>query len=766
MPLRGRRLLLLLALCCSPGLSLAARVVVTGVVVGPDGNPVARASVGGHAFTEDGAAVSADTAADDEGRFAITLDAPAPVTELFVAAVAPGLLIGGAKVAPGDEVTIRLGANAVEVTGTVVSTDNKPIAGVRLSASSVNSGGAATESISFLCLSPGLLATTTDAEGRFRLGHLPADGAVTLDVHAKGFARPDPYLELAEGTKLDLVLSPEAIAAGRVLHDGQPVAGATVTASELGRVSWEFLGEGQAVTGADGNFEIRELGNGLYGLEVDPPAGLAPTRVEDVPLTLGQRTTVPDFALTPGALLRGQVTVAGTGAPLPGFGVRATAQGPPGSAGLYVRARTGADGSYELRLPPGEGRVYLKGRDGYTSKDEQWRRLEVAEGQVLTGVDFEALPPRTVPGVVLGPDGHPATGVELTWDRLAVIGPSERLDVGQDGTFELPASAALSLRSGGVAVVAHQAEPDLFAYVPVPPDAERIEVRLQPASYILVRATDTDGRPLPDRKFAVSGLGNGFSAPGGDTMFLTDAQGAARLGPVPPGLELDVIAHGGQHDYLVNREEWGRASRVTLAPGETRELPALVLNLEGRQVRVWVGDDQGRPVPGALVVAGQRDEAVRTDREGRATVTKLPLRDQVGVVAMHPTDTLFGAAMVDPVAGDELRLTLYPPCEAEGQVIGAGGEPLAGLWLHFSPVGSANLWGMYLHRLFRDRMASLGEASVRTDEQGRWHTSRFLAGLTYEVRASRTSRGSQDELGTFAAQGGGTANAGVLTYAD
>ncbi len=766
MTVRGCVWFLFLAVSCVPVVVGADPVAVTGVVLGPDGGPVAGARVGGWANSADDGVAEAVTTADEEGRFALTLDPTAPVDSIYVAAVAPGLVIGGAEVAPGAEMIVRLGAGPVEITGAVIGPDRQPIAGVRVSLDTVISDQVTTGELPCLILASELLAATTDAAGQYTVGNLPADGWVTFMVEADGFARPDPSLDLTEAKRLDLVLSTEAILSGRVLHDGQPVAGATVAANQLQQRSFEFLGRGQTVTDDEGRFEIKGLGNGLYTVQVKPPPDLAPAKVEDILLTLGQRTEMADLVLTPGAVLRGTVTVVGTDEPLPGFRVTAMLSGLPASTLLGVSARTDVNGRYEFRVPPGKARVHLEARGGYASEDPVPRGLEVAEGQTVTDLDFRAVPPAVVRGVVLGPDGQPAPGAELLWTFPGVIGMSPRpLDLAPDGSFELLPNTTLALRAGGLALMARQAELDLFAYVQVARDAEQVEVRLQPAAYAVVRVVDTADRPLKERPFRVVGWDNGFRAPADDTMFLTDAEGMARLGPLPPEVKLNVVAHGDQYDYLVNTEEWGRASTVTLEPGETRELPALVQNLVGRLVRVWVGDAQGHSVAGALLSVGQRDQALRTDREGWVSV-RLPLRNPVGIVAMDPIAPLFAAMLVDPLEGDELLLTLHQPCEAQGQVVGADGVPLAGLWLHFTPTSAMSFWGMYRHRLFTDRIPSLNEGSVRTDENGRWRTTRFLSGMTYQVQASRTSTGIKVDLGTFDAVGSWIADTGVTTYRD
>jgi len=111
------------------------------------------------------------------------------------------------------------------------------------------------------------LATTTDADGQFRLAHVPA-GRYTLTARASGappLHRRD--LEVAEGGTLDvgsLELPRGGFIFGNVIGvSGEPSVGARVTAVGSGRME-------QAVTDATGAFRLPPLPEGDYELRAVP----------------------------------------------------------------------------------------------------------------------------------------------------------------------------------------------------------------------------------------------------------------------------------------------------------------------------------------------------------------------------------------------------------------------------------------------------------------------------------------------------------------
>ena len=111
------------------------------------------------------------------------------------------------------------------------------------------------------------LATKTDADGAFRLAHVPA-GRYTLTARASGappLHRRD--LEVVEGGQVDvgaLELPRGGFIFGNVIGvDGQPSVGARVTAVASGRME-------QAVTDATGAFRLPPLVEGDYELRAVP----------------------------------------------------------------------------------------------------------------------------------------------------------------------------------------------------------------------------------------------------------------------------------------------------------------------------------------------------------------------------------------------------------------------------------------------------------------------------------------------------------------
>lgn len=114
-------------------------------------------------------------------------------------------------------------------------------------------------------------------------------------------------------------------------------------------------------------------------------------------------------------LIRGQVVAADTGAPVRLAQVSVSPR--PGSGDSMTT--TGADGRYELSVPPGRYTVRAT-KAGYMSIDFGQRRafepgtlVEVRAGQPRDGVDFTLPRGAVITGTVYNPFGEPAAGVSV-----------------------------------------------------------------------------------------------------------------------------------------------------------------------------------------------------------------------------------------------------------------------------------------------------------------------------------------------------------------
>ena len=148
--------------------------------------------------------------------------------------------------------------------------------------------------------------------------------------------------------------------------------------------------------------------------------------VNEGPLTFGQGETVErSIDLVVGARLRGRV-VDDAGAPVSGAEVMVQIMEERnffGSSGPE-RGRSGKDGSFDVRgIPP--GKITLRAReDEHQSSDD--RELELADRQVVDGLELVLPRGNRLAGRVSFPDGRAAEGAQVTLDVQVTEGVGER----------------------------------------------------------------------------------------------------------------------------------------------------------------------------------------------------------------------------------------------------------------------------------------------------------------------------------------------------
>ncbi len=186
---------------------------------------------------------------------------------------------------------------------------------------------------------------------------------------------------------------------------------------------------GQATTAADGSYRVEGLFNGRYSVDFRDPSGTFPSEAfDDVPsldlatpvqVANGGTTTGIDAALDGsgsgpgGGGVRGTLTDASTGAPLPGIRVRCFDEFFGSVAGCDTVS--GADGSYQLAgfLPAGDYLVGFRSADGFFVDEwyddvprlDQATPVAVSLGAWTEGIDAELEPAGRVRGSVTNESG-------------------------------------------------------------------------------------------------------------------------------------------------------------------------------------------------------------------------------------------------------------------------------------------------------------------------------------------------------------------------
>jgi len=203
-------------------------------------------------------------------------------------------------------------------------------------------------------------SATTDAEGRYRLGGLPAGTArLRAGTREQGTATTAVEIEAGQVARWDPVLDPGRVLSGRVVdQDGAPLAGWTLEASVGMHSPWR----GQAQTDAEGAFRMADLQPGTLRLELR--RDLFNERIPTLSRQVGEGETEILLRVERDQLcdagLSGRVVDA-RGAPLPKAGINLWAPGSNSAPGFetdsrgFFRAEHLPAGTYEVTLRAAEG---------------------------------------------------------------------------------------------------------------------------------------------------------------------------------------------------------------------------------------------------------------------------------------------------------------------------------------------------------------------------------------------------------------------------
>jgi protocatechuate 3,4-dioxygenase beta subunit len=362
--------------------------VLHGTVYDASGGPIAGARV---ARTEDGITLAAEAHTDASGNY-----------ELCTLPGESGLIAaadGYAQVTTWVTATGRLRrdfwlAPEAAVAGRVVRADDQsPVASALVTLQPETAS-----------LSPVILHATTDGEGRFHISGA-AVGRHIVSASAHGLVSRNPVVVHAEvGTLAKEVICevvPSAHVRGAVLNAGKGVVGARVVLTPRGSArSWVNV---QAVTQADGTFEIDDVSSGEYVPSVEGYAlmsGRSPNIKVDESSEHHLTIEVEKLASISGRITR-------NGESVDGAQVRAGSHS----------AVSNSDGYYQLAgLPAGTYAIYAE--SSQTQAFSNGPNVTVLGGEQKSGVDINLDLSASIAGTVLDQDGAPVSGVLISFSLL------------------------------------------------------------------------------------------------------------------------------------------------------------------------------------------------------------------------------------------------------------------------------------------------------------------------------------------------------------
>jgi RNA polymerase sigma-70 factor (ECF subfamily) len=503
---------------------------VTGRVLGPKDVPVSGAEIRVWSQRRGNSRVLSRCLSEEDGSFRVL----AAGSSLLASVSAPGFLPRDFRFDAGARYTMRLEPSPALSGRVVRAADGSPVAGIPVYARGL--GDRARQ-----------VHTVTDAEGRFRLGSLPAlevmafahGGGLVSERLAEVRAGGGNPLALSLGAggrrEIELRVVPAAQATGSVRETtGEGVAGVLVHARiDLPYpTNWRSitsLGLARVATDGEGRFDFDTLLPGVpYRFEALPDHR---TPAEAGPLTaLSGSPLEVDFTLDPVRRLRVVVTDAETGDGLPGVTVRCMSIDDRGGGTGFGWDRVTGPGGVAVVAPVPADRIGVQvGHPRYASE----YRYHIVPGSdgAATDLRFETSLGRglTISGRILRKDGTPAAGVvtpipvgvSYPWPNPFYVPPA----IGEDGSFVLrflvPGNYRIQVRESDGRV--HE--------IPTVVKAGSADVTLTVAASgaplpPLLRLLDAGGKPVPSAKAwfrspgrlstVTTGIGtvvNGFARP-------------------------------------------------------------------------------------------------------------------------------------------------------------------------------------------------------------------------------------------------------------
>lgn len=588
---------------------------VTGIVTREDGSPVRGALVFGRfgwkGSGETPAASRCRTSTDGKGRFILEgppgwLAARWPmVTALADGLAARSVLL---KHGPPDMRLVLLPETRLRIR--VANAAGDPVPGVRLHIAYVNMPlrplreGAIPqgEAVYLEAEDPERVAPRTDARGEVEVRNLPRGGWVDFRVHDPSWVETASQsnafrrISLAQGPVSDtqtVVVGPAATLEGRLVTEkGQPVAGRRI---ELDPAMPGEAWTDPAVSDTLGRFRIQGLSGGPYYVTLrgeDGPDYVLPGLLQ-VTMKAGEHRRGYDVVCPRGSVIRGRILDAATGKPLPGaralFGHEDLGDG---------SCRTDSRGRFQHRVRPGEWWVELGPPDGYddyggvgpVGRNLSRIRTVNRKDYDLGDLRIVLRPFRTFYGRVLKPDGTPAAGADVyffgeDWEPHPAMSMGH-LAADTRGLFTMSHSrySGITLfraRSGDLSTPG-----DTRVDLGTPPVLLTLKLQQRPRATLRGQVMDIHGKPVEGAEVDIAFPVMSKAHP----MARSGAEGRFRL-EVWPDEECAA--------YVISQEfGLGESERVRPRPGETLDLPPIVLWGADGYLEVQVLDRSGKPVPG------------------------------------------------------------------------------------------------------------------------------------------------------------------------
>ena len=584
---------------------------------------------------------------------------------------------------------------AAAVSGTVVDSEGRPVAGVDVTAEALDATMTARYP-SFRLDAPSARSTRA---GRFFLSGLSPAASYALRLRKPGYAparhQVDALRAFESRSGLRIVLDSGVTGVGRVVDGAEaPVAGAEVRlvpveAGDMRRVFFRARlarrggdedGPTPAVTDSEGRFRLPNLAPGRYHMEVEA-AGFAPAAVPGlaIPAEAGE-TDLGTVVLAPGVRVEGAVRDPQGAAVADAEVFLAEREAPVFQTGEEPAARSDAAGRFTVAdLEPGKRHMLVVSKAGFSSET-----ANVLAGEGAT-VEVVLRPAGTISGRVRNEDGDPVAEAAVFAQPEAAAGPRvlarprRPATTDEQGAFRSedvePGDVELTVGATG-----YQRYQRRGLKLAAGGELRDLEIVLLRGATVVGTVTRRDGSPVVEADVTCSPAQEGPRYGGVQMSGQTDGEGRYRIDGLAPGPAV----------VSVQRGHFGQVSRsVEVGPG-TQSVDLVVD--EGFAVSGRVTDSTGFPVAGASLSLIATDVAqmrfsMRHDRGAAATRPDgtFTLEDvDAGRYLLTAAKDGYASAstpepfeVAGPVAG--LELELRRGATLRGRVLGLELDELAGV---------------------------------------------------------------------------------------
>jgi protocatechuate 3,4-dioxygenase beta subunit len=550
--------------------------------------------------------------------------------------------------------TLSIRAGAATVSGVVMSSEGKALAGATVEAYALESSAARRDR--YRAEDPRRVAVAqavTDEKGKFVLD-VKAAPVVDLAAMASGFAPAGVRAAGGEDVgAIALMETPDA--KGRLTADGNPIPNAVVILSGPGV---------ELVTRTDeaGRYSAADPSKWALRAQVFHP-GFAPmTRLR----TRDRLST--DFTLSPGVTLTGRALSVDGKTPLAGAQIFVDG---------YPYGTTGEDGAFSIIRVP-----------------DDWRELVVTKGELAGGRTRGGSPDANVtlrPAAMIGgtvSDGSSRTPVAFA----EVTAAGNRLSAGESVITDQKGRFSFPPRLPGTLILSATA-----------PDYERAEANASARqgeavqkSLTLARTARIEGFILDEDKQGVAAArvtAGGAADPVPGRMIMRPT---APVVSGPDGRFVIRNVSAGTVDVLAVKKGFpsGKAPQLSVAAGEHKKNVVLTIP-SGVPVTVNVADQNGRPVGRASVelsewsegsFGGQMrimmgglpggDDAPQTNAEGTVEIRVKPGKYDIAVKREGFAPKRVRGVSINEAA-QPVSVVLQPGAEIRGSVVTSNGTPVA-----------------------------------------------------------------------------------------